>query len=122
MIYMITQRTEERMMPTIINDTYELKSILGKGGMSNVYLAEHVRLHTRWAVKEVWKNQSVRFDFMAESEILKRLQHPMLPRIVDIFETDKAIYIVEDFVEGLTLSELLEEQGKVEEEIGRAHV
>ena len=118
MIYMITQRTEERMMPTIINDTYELKSILGKGGMSNVYLAEHVRLHTRWAVKEVWKNQSVRFDFMAESEILKRLQHPMLPRIVDIFETDKAIYIVEDFVEGLTLSELLEEQGKVEEGLG----
>ena len=53
------------MMPTIINDTYELKSILGKGGMSNVYLAEHVRLHTRWAVKEVWKNQCVRFDFMA---------------------------------------------------------
>ena len=73
-------------MNKTFNDTYEIKSIIGKGGMSTVYLAEHKRLHTRWAVKEVRKQQGTRFDFLAESNILKRLQHPMLPRIVDIFE------------------------------------
>ena len=66
---------------TTFNDTYELKSLIGTGGMSTVYLAEHKRLHTRWAVKEVRKQQTARFDFLAESNILKRLQHPMLPRI-----------------------------------------
>ena len=107
-------------MTTTFNDTYEIKSIIGKGGMSTVYLAEHKRLHTRWAVKEVAKAQGARFDFLAESNILKRLQHPMLPRIVDIFEDERHIYIVEDFVEGITLEELLKRQGKVDEEQGLA--
>lgn len=100
---------------TPFNDTYEIKSIIGKGGMSTVYLAEHKRLHTRWAVKEVRKQQGTRFDFLAESNILKRLQHPMLPRIVDIFEDRDCIYIVEDFVEGITLEDLLKQQKKVDE-------
>lgn len=102
-------------MTTTFNDTYEIKSIIGKGGMSAVYLAEHKRLHTRWAVKEVRKQQGARFDFLAESNILKRLQHPMLPRIVDIFEDSENIYIVEDFVEGITLDELLKREKKVDE-------
>ena len=99
------------------NDTYEIKSVIGKGGMSTVYLAEHKRLHTRWAVKEVRKQQAARFDFLAESNILKRLQHPMLPRIIDIFEDRDCIYIVEDFVEGVTLDELLKQQKRVEEAV-----
>lgn len=102
-------------MTTTFNDTYEIKSLIGKGGMSTVYLAEHKRLHTRWAVKEVRKQQGARFDFLAESNILKRLQHPMLPRIVDIFEDAENIYIVEDFVEGITLDELLKREKKVDE-------
>lgn len=100
------------------NDTYEIQSLIGKGGMSAVYLAEHKRLHTRWAVKEVYKQQSARFDFLAESNILKRLQHPMLPRIVDIFEDEQRIFIVEDFVEGITLEQLLQKQKRVDEAHG----
>lgn len=105
-------------MTTTFNDTYEVKSLIGQGGMSRVYLAEHKRLHTRWAVKEVRKQQGSRFDFLAESNILKKLQHPMLPRIVDIFEDAECIYIVEDFVEGITLDDLLRQQRRVEESQG----
>ena len=105
-------------MLATFNDTYEIKSIIGKGGMSTVYLAKHKRLHTRWAMKEVRKQQGTRFDFLAESNILKRLQHPMLPRIVDIFEDRDCIYIVEDFVEGITLDGLLKQQKKVDEPQG----
>lgn len=103
------------MAVATLNDTYEIKSIIGRGGMSTVYLAEHRRLHTRWAVKEVRKQQNARFDFLAEANILKRLQHPMLPRIVDIFQDAENIYIVEDFVEGITLEQLLRRQRKVDE-------
>lgn len=103
-------------MTTTFNDTYEIKSIIGKGGMSTVYLAEHKRLRTNWAVKKVQKKQpGGRFDFLAEANILKRLQHPMLPRIVDIFEDAESIYIVEDFVEGITLEELLRQRKRVDE-------
>ena len=59
-------------MNMTFNDTYEIQSVIGRGGMSTVYLAEHKRLHNRWAVKEVRKQQGVRFDFLAESNILKR--------------------------------------------------
>lgn len=103
------------MTTTLFNDTYEIKSIIGRGGMSTVYLAEHKRLHTRWAVKEVCKQQGAKFDFLAESNILKRLKHPMLPTIVDIFEDPVNIYIVEEFVEGITLDGLLKQQKKVDE-------
>ena len=105
-------------MTTTFNDTYEIKSIIGRGGMSTVYLAEHKRLHTRWAVKEVHKRQAARFDFLAESNILKKLQHPMLPRIVDIFEDPDSIYLVEDFVEGITLEDLLKRQKRIDEATG----
>ena len=109
---------ENNTMTTTFNDTYEIRSVIGRGGMSTVYLAEHKRLHTRWAVKQVRKEQGTKFDFLAESNILKKLQHPMLPRIVDIFEDAESIYIVEDFVEGITLEKLLEEQGRVDEARG----
>ena len=103
---------------TSFNDTYEIKSMLGKGGMSAVYLAEHKRLHTRWAVKVIQKQQAVKFDFLAESNILKKLQHPMLPRIVDIFESSDQVLIVEDFVEGVTLEDVLKQQRRVDEATG----
>ena len=105
-------------MNQTFNDTYEIKSLIGKGGMSAVYLAEHKRLHTRWAVKQVYKQQAGGFDFLAESNILKKLQHPMLPRIVDIFEDEDNVYVVEDFVEGITLEDWLKEHQRVPEEQG----
>ena len=105
-------------MNQTFNDTYEIKSLIGKGGMSAVYLAEHKRLHTRWAVKQVYKRQAGGFDFLAESNILKKLQHPMLPRIVDIFEDEDNVYVVEDFVEGITLEDWLKEHQRVPEEQG----
>lgn len=105
-------------MTTTFNDTYEIKSIIGKGGMSTVYLAEHKRLHTRWAVKQVRKKQGAKFDFLAESNILKNLDHRMLPRIVDIFEDRNCIYIVEDYVKGITLADFIEQEKRVDEERG----
>lgn len=105
-------------MDQTFSDTYEIKSVVGRGGMSTVYRAEHKRLHTRWAVKQVAKDQN--FDFLAETNILKKLQHPMLPRIVNIFEDDLYIYIVEDFVEGDTLKDWLAEHGRADEKTGTA--
>lgn len=103
-------------MNTTFNDTYEIRSVIGKGGMSTVYLARHKRLGTSWAVKQVARGQGI--DILAESNLLKRLKHPMLPRIVDIFEDREYIYIVEDYVEGVTLADWLQEHRRVEEEQG----
>ncbi len=97
-------------------ETYELVRPIGDGGMSSVYLVKHKRLNTFWAMKTVSKTQGVEFNFTAEADILKNLQHPMLPRIVDIFDEPEMLYLVEDFVEGITLEKYLEKNGHVPEE------
>lgn len=98
---------------------YEVKEEIGKGGMSVVYLAEHKRLHTYVAIKEVRKQQCDKFNFLAETNILKRLHHPKLPQIMDIFEDEECVYIVEEYVEGVTLEEWMKQHGRVEESQGR---
>jgi len=105
-------------MISALNETYEIKSIIGKGGMSTVYLAEHKRLHTLWAVKEVIKNPSSPVDFLAESKMLKKLNHPALPQIIDIFEDDERVIIVEDFVEGMSLKDYIKNNKRVDEAQG----
>lgn len=92
------------------DQTYEVLSTIGKGGMGSVYLAKHKRLGTLWAIKEVNKSVGAQVDLLAEANILKRLNHPALPRIIDIFEDEAAIFIVEDYIEGIPLNKKLEEQ------------
>ncbi|MBQ8815268.1 MAG: protein kinase [Lachnospiraceae bacterium] len=103
-------------METTLQETYELLRPIGEGGMSSVYLARHRRLGTMWAVKTVSKTQGVEFNFTAEADILKKLKHPMLPTIIDIFDEPDMMYLVEEFVEGVTLESYLKKNGRVPEE------
>lgn len=94
---------------TVIDGKYEIIAEIGKGGMSTVYLAIDRRLNKQWAVKEAKKKpgkDSEIFELtpIAEANLLKSLDHPNIVRIVDIIEQGGYIYIVEDFVEGKSLS------------------
>ena len=100
----------------IINNTYETLNEIGYGGMSVIYKARHLRLNTIWAVKKISKKQFGSWDFLAEPNLLKKFNHPMLVRIVDIFEDRENVYIVEDFIEGSDVKQLLKTQGKIPEE------
>lgn len=100
----------------IINNTYETLNEIGYGGMSVIYKAKHLRLNTIWAVKKISKTQFGKWDFLAEPNLLKKLNHPMLCRIVDILEDSENVYIVEDFIEGSDIKQLLKEQKVIPEE------
>jgi serine/threonine-protein kinase len=80
---------------------------LGSGGMGTVYLAESVSLGTFWAVKAIPRRQGANFDLLAEPNILKKLSHPALPRIVDIEQDEEYLYIIEDYIEGVPLDKQL---------------
>lgn len=101
----------------LINENYRIIEKIGEGGMSRVYKAEHVRLKSIWAVKEVIKNQDIKFDFLSEANILKKLKHPMLPQIVDIFENDEYLYVVEEYIEGESLDKVLKREKSIDENI-----
>lgn len=102
---------------TIIEGKYEILKEIGHGGMSVVYLANDTHLNRNWAVKEVKKKGNGRNDeivvnsLLAEANMVKRLDHPALPRIVDIIDNGVTIYIVMDFIEGESLDKILNEYG-----------
>ncbi len=102
-------------MQTLFNEKYKILKTIGSGGMGTVYLAENVKLGTKWAVKAIPKKEDANFDLLAEPNILKKLNHPALPRIIDIEQDDKNIYIIEDYIEGTPLDKQLETKKSFDE-------
>jgi len=108
---------------TIIDGKYEILKEVGRGGMSVVYLATDTHLNKNWAVKEIKKKGSGKNDeiivnsLLAEANLMKRLDHASLPRIVDIIDNGITIYVVMDFIEGESLDKVLNEHGAQPEEL-----
>lgn len=108
---------------SVIDDKYEILKEIGRGGMSVVYLAMDKRLNKQWAVKEIRKKGSGKNDeivvnsLLAEANLMKRLDHPALPRIVDIIDNGVTIYIIMDYIEGESLDKILNEYGAQSEEL-----
>ncbi len=102
---------------SVVEGKYEILKLIGQGGMSKVYLAMDKRLNKQWAVKEIEKkakdkNYEIIFQSaIAEANMIKRLDHPSLPRIVDIIEYEDFIYVIMDYIEGEPLSKILDEYG-----------
>ena len=108
---------------TVIDGKYEVLREIGRGGMSVVYLAMDTHLNKQWAVKEIRKKGSGKNDeivvnsLLAEANMMKRLDHPSLPRIVDIIDNGVTIYVVMDYIEGESLDKILNEYGAQSEEM-----
>lgn len=102
---------------TVIDGKYEILKLIGRGGMSMVYLAMDKRLNKQWAVKEIEKNardknnEVIIQSAIAEASMIKRLDHAALPRIVDIIDNGIVIYVIMDYIEGESLNKVLDEFG-----------
>lgn len=103
---------------TVLHDRYQVKKIIGQGGMGCIYLAEDLRLEGRLcAVKEVEYDRALppdvlkeaRDQFEMEATVLGRLDHPNLPKVSDFYSIDERDYLVMDFVPGKDLRELMME-------------
>lgn len=108
---------------TVIDGKYEILKEIGRGGMSVVYLAMDKHLNKQWAVKEIRKKGGGKNDeivvnsLLAEANMMKKLDHPSLPRIVDIIDNGITIYVVMDYIEGESLDKILNEFGAQPEEM-----
>ncbi|GFZ29482.1 hypothetical protein CSC2_00080 [Clostridium zeae] len=98
----------------ILDDKYEVIKIIGSGGMGTVYLCKNLRLDNLWAIKETEKCDDINIDILSECNILKNLNHPGIPRIVDIFYEKSYVYLVEDYVEGKTLFEYVNDEQEID--------
>lgn len=108
---------------SVIDGKYEILTEIGRGGMSIVYLAMDTHLNKQWAVKEIRKKGNGKNDevvvnsLLAEANLMKRLDHPALPRIVDIIDNGVTIFVVMDYIEGESLDKILAEYGAQPEEL-----
>lgn len=101
---------------SLVDGKYRILSKCGQGGMSVVYMARNERANKTWAIKEVRKDGTQNFEvvkqgLIVETDMLKRLDHPHLPSIIDVIDGDGSFLIVMDFIEGKTLSDILKEYG-----------
>jgi eukaryotic-like serine/threonine-protein kinase len=94
--------------PTVLADRYRLESILGRGGMAEVWRATDPVLHRTVAVKvlrDTAEDETDRLRFTAEARTLARLSHPGLVMLLDAGINEERPFLVLELVEGQTLDQ-----------------
>ncbi len=102
---------------TVLDGQYKVESLLGKGGMGAVYLARHILLGDRVAIKilpaEVRNNAEWLRRFRREGQAARRFRHPNAVTVYDLrTAADGNIYMVMEYVEGQTLDAELKSRGR----------
>src|SRR5919108_2917642 len=92
----------------VLSERYRIESVLGEGGMGAVYLAQHVLMHKRLAVKvlhpEMTRMPEMVARFEREAMAAAHIEHPNVAAATDFGKLkDGAVFLVLEFVEGKSL-------------------
>ena len=98
-----------------LDGRYELLELIGVGGMAEIYRAKDLEEDRIVAVK-ILKTELADSDeflrrFRNESKAIALLSHPNIVKIYDVGFTDRVQYIVMEYVDGITLTDYIEQQG-----------
>lgn len=100
-----------------IDGRYEIQEVIGVGGMAVVYKAYDSIDDRIVAIKilkdEYLANEEFRRRFKNESKAIAVLSHPNIVKVLNVNYGDRLQYIVMEYVEGITLKEYIEQQGKL---------
>jgi serine/threonine protein kinase len=103
-------------MTRVLQERYQVIRELGRGGDGAVYLCSDRRLvGSLWAIKELVAGGPERAAFEREASILSQLDHPRIPVVVDFFVQDDNGYLVREYLDGLSMYDLVEKKGPVSE-------
>jgi serine/threonine protein kinase len=100
---------------TTLQNRYRVIAQVGKGGMGSVYLARDLRLRNDVALKETLfsdDNAAYRRAFEHEAQILARLRHQALPKVIDHFSEANGQFLVMEYIPGEDLGNQLARLGK----------
>ena len=96
---------------------FRVVSLLGRGGMGEVYVAEHVGIATRVAVKvllpEISKNADHVHRLFNEARIVSRIKHAGITKIFDVGFHEGQAYLVMEYLEGEALGRRIARQGRL---------
>ncbi|HEX2875341.1 MAG TPA: protein kinase [Polyangiaceae bacterium] len=111
----------ESLVGTVLAGRYRIERLLGSGGMGSVYRAEHVLMRKACAVKvlhrEMTQVKEVVARFEREAVAAARIEHPNVAAATDFGQLENgSFYLVLEFIEGQSLSQLIGSQGALKEE------
>lgn len=100
-----------------LDGRYEIQEVIGVGGMAVVYKA-YDNIDDRIVAVKILKdeylaNEEFRRRFKNESKAIAVLSHPNIVKVFNVSYGDRLQYIVMEHVEGITLKEYIEQQGKL---------
>ncbi|WP_373895976.1 Stk1 family PASTA domain-containing Ser/Thr kinase [Virgibacillus sp. CBA3643] len=102
----------------LLNDRYQIKETIGGGGMANVYLARDTILKRDVAIKVLRLEYANDDEFIArfdrEAQSATSLSHPNIVNIYDVGEEDQILYMVMEYVDGMTLKEYIQTHGPID--------
>ena len=105
---------------------YKLKSLLGSGGMSSVYLGEHTMMHCLRAIKVLPQSRVEDSSYLArfrqEAVAAAKLNHPNIVQAFDIDQEGKHHFIVMEYVEGHDLQSLVKDQGPLDYDVAANYI
>lgn len=114
----------------VLGGKYEVLRKIHEGGMSNVYIVMDTSLNTYRCLKEIKKPKSKNnyksekeykravleySSLLSESQHLSKLNFPSIPRIFSITNEGDSVYILMDFVEGMSLRRIQEMKGQIDQ-------
>ena len=103
---------------TTINSRYDIKMLIGDGGMANVYLAYDRTLKRHVAIKmlryELSKDEGFIKRFKRESAQVINLDHPNIVHVYTVGDYKQQPFIVMEYVNGKTLKDYLREHGALD--------
>lgn len=99
----------------LVNNTLDVRAILGRGGMSEVYLAYHTLLNAEVALKALSLEYS---EFVSPEMLTRDIQHPAVVRYYDCGRSSRGhSYIAMEYIRGTQLSELMQSRTFSEKEL-----
>ena len=106
---------KDNFIGRLLDERYEIQSVIGEGGMAVVYRALDQRLNRFVAVKimreEMAADEEFRRRFCAESQAVAMLSNPNIVAVYDVSHSDDLEYIVMELVDGITLKQYMERKG-----------
>jgi serine/threonine-protein kinase len=113
-------RDQGRFAPgVLIAERYRIMSLLGRGGMGEVFGAHDLTLHQPVALKflpDSTVDESMLERFRNEVRVARRISHPNVCRVYDIGKIDDQVFLSMEYVDGEDLSSLLRRMGRLPRE------
>ena len=108
---LVLENPSDSLTGTTLADRYDIGPKLGEGGMGEVYLATHIRMKRKVAVKvmRAWltKDPAAIGRFHREAENASQITHPNVAGVYDFGEANGLVYLAMEFVEGESLTAVL---------------